>query len=85
MSGPGTLDTCRGTDCGARIRWVPTPAGKSMPLDVDPTPDGNVEIVDGLAIVHNEPGGGLVPFEGWMPHFATCPNAGDFYRPKGRR
>jgi hypothetical protein len=34
------MTTCR--SCPARIRWVTTLAGKPMPLDWDPTPDGNV-------------------------------------------
>lgn len=30
--------------CGAPITWAITPAGKRMPVDAEPTPNGNVEL-----------------------------------------
>lgn len=65
-----SITVCRA--CGAEIRFVRTKAkARFMPLDPEPNPDGNVEIVDGLAIVHAQP-----PLSGelYMPHHATCPN-----------
>lgn len=67
---------CR--SCDAPMVWVHTPAGKRMPLDPDPTPDGNVEIIDGYAVVHSQP-----PLEHgdlFTPHFATCPQGAEWSR-----
>lgn len=69
------MATCR--SCRAHIDFVRTPAGRAMPLDSEPTPDGNVRLVDGQAHV-------LGPLEVAaltddertqlrMPHHATCP------------
>lgn len=52
--------------CGAAIFWAVTPAGKRMPLDVAPSADGNVVLVNGVAHV-NVPGNPR-----YVPHFATC-------------
>lgn len=65
---------CR--SCGAPIRWARTAAGKHIPLDATPTPDGNVLLTeDGVATVvgglHVWPPDALR----WTAHFATCPNA----------
>ena len=68
--------TCR--YCSAPIIWVRTAAGRAMPLDAEPNPDGNVELVERFdgpdeVLVHAQP-----PLATWgviyMPHFATCPN-----------
>lgn len=78
------ITTCR--SCGAPILFKRTSAGKLMPLDRDPTPDGNVMLgfVGGeeTAILLTDPGdiAGCavdgVPL--FMPHFATCPDADRF-------
>lgn len=63
--------TCR--TCGASIRFVRTAANdKLIPLDPEPNPDGNVEIIDGNAVVHTGPD--LFGGQRFMPHHATCPN-----------
>lgn len=80
------MATCR--SCGAAVRWELTPAGKRMPLDPEPSPQGNVAIYGGPAMVavaltadqlaaHN------VAIDGplYLSHFATCPNA-DQHRKK---
>jgi hypothetical protein len=78
------VSKCR--TCGASIFWVATAAGKLMPVEAQPSPDGNV-LVDDL-------GGGLVwratvlgPGElelvklaepdrpRYLSHFATCAHA----------
>lgn len=71
-----SASTCKG--CYAPVWWVTTAAhGRAMPLDPDPTPDGNVTLnPDGRAVVHG-PGQlplGVDPDEVYMPHHATCPN-----------
>ena len=62
--------------CADEIRFVPTRAGKSLPVNAAPDPSGNVVVVDGLAVV-------LGPLEcelldasvvRWRPHFADCEN-----------
>ena len=77
--------TCRG--CGARIVWIRTLAGKSMPCDAQPvafmpsgtggqmvvTPDGRVVRAD---VVKGDSSGSL----GYISHFATCPKSKDFRR-----
>lgn len=78
------LSTCRG--CGRPILWIGTPAGKSMPCDPQPvafwqrkggmakivTPNGEVVSadLDGLP--------GMESGEGYISHFATCPEAERF-------
>lgn len=78
---------CR--SCGAPIGWCVTEAGKRIPLDAEPVPDGNMVV---LAQFGNAPGLAL-PFdpakhEGWTrwrSHFATCPNADKHRRPRARQ
>ena len=72
--------------CGQPVRWRRTPAGKSNPLDFDPSPAGNVILV--------EPGGcrtlggdelATARRDGtqlYLSHFATCPQAAKHRRPK---
>lgn len=76
--------------CGAPIRWERTTAGKRIPLDPAPVPDGNVVIVDNgdgttmamvLAGVALRLSGDAVPK--FKSHFATCPDA-DSHRRGGR-
>jgi hypothetical protein len=77
------MPTCR--SCPAAILWATTEKGRSMPVDAEPDPDGNVEITyddagRAHAVVHGQPpmvtAGKL-----HMPHFATCPKA-DEWRPR---
>ena len=63
-------DRCR--SCQAPVKWVTTEAGRAMPLDAEPDPGGNVEIVAGnQARVHRQTPMVGGPF--YMPHHATCP------------
>lgn len=76
--------TCR--SCGAPIIWARTTGGKLIPVDPDPTDNGNVELVDGLdrptAIVHAQPPLAAPPMR--LPHFATCPDADGWRSPSTR-
>ena len=67
------MSACRA--CGAEIRWAKTTKGKSIPLDYDSSPSGNVTLDNGVATVHgrNDDIAGQVR---WTPHHATCPNWG---------
>ena len=77
--------TCRA--CGAPILWIKTRAGKSMPCDAKPqsyveSPGGPQKIVTtagdviscNLVEVHQS------NKRGYVPHWATCPNADSFRR-----
>ncbi len=85
------MTTCR--SCGAPIRWAKTAAGKRMPLDVEPTRDGNVQLgwVGGeqVAIVltrEADRAGCLVDgIPLYLSHFVTCPDSAALRRPSGPR
>ncbi len=74
--------TCR--SCDAPIIWAVTTREQLMPVDADPSTDGNVELVTRqlnvapLAIVHAQPPLGAGPLR--MPHHATCPDAAKWRR-----
>lgn len=70
MTPPTLTSTCR--SCGAPIIWAHTPNGKSMPLDAEPDPTGNIVLDDGTARV--EPNQTLTGTR-HTSHFATCPHA----------
>ena len=72
------MSRCR--SCGARIIWIPTTAGKSMPCDPKPIPYredplGSMTIVtnDGR-VVRAKPDASSEAV-GYVSHFATCPDA----------
>jgi hypothetical protein len=75
-----TIDHCR--SCAATIIWASTRGGKSMPVDADPSADGNVEVQrfpdnTVFADVLTQP-----PLAGGTTlrkaHFATCPDAANW-------
>jgi len=78
------MATCKG--CGARIVWIATPGGKSMPCDAQQvfykakkgakgkivTPNGEVVSAE---VTHDL---GTATGFGYVPHWATCPAASSF-------
>jgi hypothetical protein len=71
---------CRG--CGAEIVWATgRDSRKRVPFDPEPTPNGSFALQHGVAIYvppkDRGTGSGL-----YRPHWATCPNAAEFRRPK---
>lgn len=81
------MSRCRG--CGAAIDWIRTPAGRSMPVDMEPVfiiegdgPDRFItdegEIVTGRRALPEEERRDLTV--AFVPHWKTCPNAADFRR-----
>ena len=79
-----TQGKCRG--CGARIVWIQTSAGKSMPCDATPVRYWEEPKAAGKVVT---PNGDVVScvFEGdpqtatgigYISHFSSCPNAGKF-------
>ena len=73
--------------CHAEIWWAETEQGKRMPVDADPSPDGNVAVVregagEAPPVVRVLPAGDL-PLNLvvlYTSHFATCPNASQHRR-----
>jgi hypothetical protein len=67
------MSTCR--TCHTPIIWAKTPSGRPMPLDAEPSPQGNIVLrMDGIAIVGGE--GSLR----YTSHFANCPQAAQHRR-----
>lgn len=63
------------------IRKVPTPRGRVMPLDANPTAKGNVYVDDqGLARVVRKGEDPAAHPVLYLPHFASCPFADRFKR-----
>lgn len=81
------MSVCHG--CGRSIDWISTTAGRNMPVDPEPvfvvegggkdrfvTDEG--EVITGRVARPEEENPALpVAF---VPHWKTCPNAGDFRR-----
>jgi hypothetical protein len=80
-----SVPRCR--ECGQPIRWARTERGRTIPLDRDPVPNGNLVLlpVSGEA-VHLRAGAAVEPGTlRYVSHFATCPQAGLFRTPKRNR
>lgn len=86
------IDKC--SACDAPIVWASTSAGGKMPVDAEPTPDGNllllatvdrrwVAIVIGKAT--RQAGTRAVMGERHTSHFATCTDPERFRKPRGAR
>lgn len=66
---------CSSAKCNAQILWVYTRGGKRMPLDAEPTSRGwVVDSATGVAKERNI----------YTAHFATCPDAERFRKPKSQ-
>jgi hypothetical protein len=73
---------CRSASCAAPVIWARTSSGELMPVNPDPDPDGNVELMPPgagydtpTAIVHPADQPTLWAGERYVSHFATCPEA----------
>ena len=66
---------CKG--CGKTIEWHKTAAGKSIPLDPDPHPDGNLTFDEAMRVVVVPKGSKPRLF---LSHFVTCVKADQFRR-----
>lgn len=71
--------------------WVKNVAGKRLPIDPEPVPNGNVVPmwVDGERRVRIATADHPIPddYTGdrFVSHFATCPQADEWRKPKGRK
>lgn len=73
--------------CRAQIRWFKTPAGRSMPVDVEPSEAGTIVIEEGIAVVSPAKAMGArnAGEDTYMPHWATCPNANEHRKKQVKR
>lgn len=72
------MQTSRCRSCGAAIIWAKTPAGKTMPIDAEPTPYGNIALVPAGAIVLTKDladQGRRIGSKLYRSHFVSCPHA----------
>ena len=74
---------CRGETCRAEIIFLPTSAGKTIPIDPTPTPDGNIRIATDLlgepvAHVLGRTVARSATEPLYVPHWATCPDVEEF-------
>ena len=80
------MATC--ASCNAPIRWATTVNKKPIPLDAEPSEDGNVVFVDLTDRVDVLGPEGVVQAKLtnqilFMPHHATCPKADQHRKEKG--
>ncbi len=75
---------CKSPECGAPIYWaIVDKTRKRIPVDVTPTKDGNIIFRDGFAhyvTMFDQVGEHDARF---TSHFATCPAAKEWRKPKG--
>lgn len=80
------MANCKG--CGAEIIWIMSPAGKVIPCDPIEVPYWQRSKAKGKIVTRN---GEVISCElygdpetvtgiGYIPHWATCPKAGEFRR-----
>jgi len=79
------VSECKG--CGAEMVWARTARGKKMPLDAEPSRDGNF-VLEGDPIdpeTRRLPNDEAARYTGdkHTAHWGTCPNYTDFKRPRG--
>ena len=79
---------CRGPNCRAQIRIVPLTNGNSMPIDLEPSPNGIVRLLpDGRAEVLSKARAAAARMRGeclYQTHFYSCPD-GPQFRKRSRR
>jgi hypothetical protein len=62
--------------------WLMTGKSKAMPIDAEPSADGNINISNGTAHVLGKDENLLLPgIPLYKSHFATCPNAKQHRKP----
>lgn len=71
------MQTCRSPGCGRPIIWARSVNGDPIPLDPEPTPDGNLDLVDGRAVAYGlEAAAAQRPR--YVSHFTSCVDAASF-------
>lgn len=85
-AGRPTVPTARCSSCQAEIVWTHTLTGERMPIDLRPSPIGNIRIdVRGVQLVATvTPDSTPDMFDStdsgirYVSHFATCPQAAEW-------
>jgi hypothetical protein len=82
------LDVSACRSCRAEIWWAETLAGKRIPVDTEPAPDGNVVLLRGgrgeappvVLVMSQAQADTVIPDVGprYMSHYATCPQAAEW-------
>lgn len=72
------MSACR--SCGEPIRWAKTSAGKNIPVDIEPTSEGNIVFEDGVAVVLPALQAKTYDGEKFISHFVTCEDADKWRR-----
>lgn len=75
------MSRCR--SCGAAITWARSEDGRAMPIDKDPVAGGNLVVENGVARVAAPDLFDQRPRH--VSHFATCPQAKEHRRSRGKR
>jgi hypothetical protein len=85
------VSACR--SCRAEIWWAETLAGKRIPVDAEPAPDGNVVLLrEGhgeappvVRVTSQAQADTLIPDVGtrYVSHYATCPQAAEWRKRRG--
>jgi hypothetical protein len=70
------MSTCR--SCQARITWLETAAGKPIPVNEAPDPDGNIVAIGKMAHVLKKGEATEEPL--YLSHFVTCKDADHWRR-----
>lgn len=76
------LDACR--SCGAKIVWGVTEAEKAIPLDHPPERRLVLVGTRGYSSSKHPGAPDVRSMLSFVAHFATCPNAAEHRRPRGR-
>ncbi|MFC8463366.1 hypothetical protein [Streptomyces sp. NPDC057250] len=68
-------------ECRMPVLWTVTEAGKRLPVEPDPDPEGNAAVRrDGLGTYRSRRPSEELPLMGWerlhVPHFAVCVGRG---------
>ena len=72
LAGP-PVSKCR--SCGAKVYWTVTGTGAAMPVDVEPSADGNISLRWNGRRVLSVYVDAKFPGPKRKAHFASCPNA----------
>lgn len=83
------IEACR--SCTAPIIWAVTVNGRDMPVDAEPSPDGDIRLAD-RSHLHRKPLAEVLSVTQQFglgnlrtSHFATCPHADQWRRPAAVR
>ena len=74
-----TVVKCK--SCGATIFFIKTKTGKSMPVDAEPSPTGNIRLTETGGEVLGKKAAEEARLNGtplYLSHYATCPDAAKY-------